>query len=305
MKFYDALPSVLAGTAMVSAIVVMQPAIAVALTGVQVNDIAREVTVLIRVEQGDGHGSGVIVAKDGNTYYVLTANHVVEDSGKYRIVTADKEPHELDYSKVKRLPGVDLAVVSFTSNKNYPVAKLANTETVKQGQSIFISGWPAPSQSITEVTRQFTPGSISSILETPRQDGYSIVYTSVTRRGMSGGPVLDTNGRVIGIHGLGDAETREAVRESSPDAETIASVADLIKSGFNLAIPINTFLRLAPQQNLYLALQVENSPTQDLTVAYTPPAQPDSRDRMDIKNIFGTLREGVDTFRQIRGIFGR
>ncbi|MBZ8182830.1 S1 family peptidase [Oscillatoria salina] len=295
MKFSEHLAAI-TGTAIVTAIVTIQPQSVLALTGVEVNNIAREVTVLIRVAEGQGHGSGAIIAKEGNTYYVLTANHVVGGQNKYHIVTADKQVHELDYSQVKRLPGIDLAVVSFTSDKNYQVAKLANTSTVQQGQSVFVSGWPAPSQSINEITRQFTGGVLSSVLETPRQDGYALVYDSVTRRGMSGGPVFDSDGRIIGVHGLGDAETRARVQQSvSSDTPGIEAVADLIKSGLNLGIPINTFLQSASSQGLFLSWQVENSPPQQLIVNYTPPAQPDQRDRLNIEDVFQrSLERGVE-----------
>ncbi|MFM6785123.1 MAG: serine protease, partial [Dolichospermum sp.] len=37
--------------------------------------------------------------------------------------------------------------------------------------------------------------------------GYELVYSSITFGGMSGGPVLDSQGRVIGIHGRTDGQT--------------------------------------------------------------------------------------------------
>ncbi len=120
MRFYHELPAILAGTAIASAIVITVPSAAMALSGEQVNDIAREVTVLIKGERG--HGSGAIVSKSGETYYVLTAHHVVAAKDKYKIVTSDKQAYEL--KNVKQLPGVDLAVVEFTSDKEYQVAKL-------------------------------------------------------------------------------------------------------------------------------------------------------------------------------------
>lgn len=64
-----------------------------------------------------------------------------------------------------------------------------------------------------------------------------MVYTNVTRAGMSGGPVFNDDGKVVGIHGL--AEGREVVL---PGYQGDRSV---IKAGFNLGIPINTFVRLS------------------------------------------------------------
>jgi hypothetical protein len=296
MKFYNGLSAVLAGTTIASAIVIIQPQAAQALSGEEINDIARDVTVLIRGEKS-GHGSGAIVAKDGNTYYVLTAYHVVSDSDKYRIVTSDKQANEMDYSKVKRIPNVDLAVVQFQSDKTYKIAKLANSDTTKQGATVFVSGWPAPGQAIKEVVRQFTAGNVSERLDKPVGGGYQMVYTNVTRRGMSGGPVFDTGGRLVAIHGLAEGEDVNAIKsklglESDAEAAKLSQIAG--KPGFNMAVPINTFLSLAPQSGLYLGLQVENSPpSQPTTTTSATTAQTDDRDRLNVENVFQRVLENT------------
>ena len=66
----------------------------------QVDTIAEKITVLIDIPDP---GSGVIIKKEGNTYTVLTANHVVENRNfKYTIVTPDKQRYPLNYQTVKR-----------------------------------------------------------------------------------------------------------------------------------------------------------------------------------------------------------
>ena len=74
MQFYDRAAAILGGGAIASALVLTVAQPTFALTGAQVNAIAKEVTVLI-IGQGEsngqmfeGHGSGVIVAQDGNKY---------------------------------------------------------------------------------------------------------------------------------------------------------------------------------------------------------------------------------------------
>ncbi len=71
MRFDNSIPAFVGGVAIASALVVTLAGKTVALTGTQVNYIAREVTVLIvgETETGKGHGSGVIIAKYGNNYY--------------------------------------------------------------------------------------------------------------------------------------------------------------------------------------------------------------------------------------------
>ena len=85
------------------------------------------------------NGSGVIIAKEGNTYTVLTANHVLCEKVKdaeltpddceprsYTITTADGKEYSLDKNTVNAQEGVDLTVFRFDSDEIYQVAELAN-----------------------------------------------------------------------------------------------------------------------------------------------------------------------------------
>ncbi len=289
MRNHHQLAVLLAGTAAVSAIVVTLPSTVRALPGTQVNDIAREVTVLIRGEQG--HGSGVIIQKTGSTYYVLTAEHVVRQKDNFRIVTADKQAYSVDYSKIKRLDGVDLAIVKFTSDKSYPIAKIGTAKT-NEGQDVFVSGWPSNgtigNAAGGELIRQFTSGSISGFL--PRSlSGYSMIYTNVTRAGMSGCPVLDTAGRLVGIHGMGDKEDARQLMESGLSQEAAVGLAAKIKPGFNYAVPISVFLQKAGSVGIDTdTLQVEKSPAPEAGAVYVASSKPDPRDKID--NIQATLK---------------
>jgi len=112
------------------------------LTGVaaEVNKIAQEITV--RIDLSRGNGSGIIIAQRGNSYYVLTAEHVVDKEEKYQVVTHDGKRYPVDYSTVQTL-GVDLAVLQFQSQESYPVATLANYDLgIYEERWVFLSGWP-------------------------------------------------------------------------------------------------------------------------------------------------------------------
>jgi hypothetical protein len=127
-----------------------------------------------------------------------------------------------------------------------------------------------------------------------------MVYSNITRVGMSGGPVLDAGGRVIAIHGLGETEDPHQLEKQLAkigiSQESAGQLTTLFKPGFNLGIPINTFLTGAPQAGLYLSLQVENTPANQLSATYTPPEKPDKRDTID--NINNTL----NTIDRVRGL---
>ncbi|MFM6410043.1 MAG: hypothetical protein ACKPGT_37485, partial [Microcystis sp.] len=65
------------------------------------------------------------------------------------------------------------------------------------------------------------------------EGGYELVYTSITFRGMSGGAVLDSQGRVIGIHGRSEG----------------AGVTE-IQLGVSLGIPISTCIGVQERLNV-------------------------------------------------------
>jgi multidrug efflux pump subunit AcrB len=95
------------------------------LTGIAktIQDKAKQFTV--RIDYPDGNGSGIIVAKNGETYYVLTAKHVVEQQEEYQIVTPDDQEHQVEPNNIKTLKGSDLAVLKFQSGEAYQLATLA------------------------------------------------------------------------------------------------------------------------------------------------------------------------------------
>jgi tetratricopeptide (TPR) repeat protein len=177
------------------------------LSSEEVGKIAKEVTVLI---EGCNSGSGVIVKKDGNeysinTYSILTAYHVVQDVKiACRILTSDGKLHKISESTVP-VAGVDLAILKFQSDNTYQVAELDNAFIPQVGQVVYVAGAPGATEAIPQRVIQLLEGKVVGSLTDPTQsDGYSLIYDNKTSFGVSGGPVLNTKGLLIGIHGRGD-----------------------------------------------------------------------------------------------------
>ncbi|WP_028084319.1 serine protease [Dolichospermum circinale] len=239
-----------------------------------IDQIAQEITVLIPNANPEDMGSGVIIAQKGNIYYVLTADHVIWNrdekklKNKLEIVAPDNQRYAINVSNAKRMPGVDLAVVQFTSNQKYRVATLANYSLNTKGQKVFVSGFPGnKQQNKNKPHRILTAGILSQQqviklntylsfnnqsslipvqIQTVLSDGYDLLYSNITKGGMSGGAVLDTQGRLIGIHGRVEGEI-----SLDFDGE--------INLGSSSGIPIRTFLNLVEQVGIDSDLKVETT----------------------------------------------
>ncbi len=227
---------------------------AAALSPVEVQRIAKQRTVQI---EGCNKGSGVIIQKNGNNYTVLTAAHVVSDSG-CEVIAPDDTSYRV--TKVNIFPNqIDLAVVNFTSNKNYPVAKtIRNSDRIEAGETIYVSGFPV-STAIAKSVFAFVKGDVVSNGTKQQEKGYSLIYNNSTLPGYSGGPVWSDQGELIAIHGQGDIDTK--LRDTVN--------ADVrIKTGFNLGITVNTFTKLASTAGINgyepVAIAAKPKPIDDL-----------------------------------------
>ncbi|PLZ89968.1 hypothetical protein CEN44_11910 [Fischerella muscicola CCMEE 5323] len=238
MKCSYALPAALFGVA----IVFIQPQITVALSPKQVSDIAKQFTVRI---DGEGIGSGIIFERKGDRYFVLTNRHVVYKDGRYEILAPDGDRYPVYYSQ--ELPGLDLAVLEFISPKDYSTAKFGNSDQLTEGMTVYAVGW-AKIPGLDQPTYQFTKGDIRSRLQKP-DEGYALVYDNEAIPGMSGGPLLDENGLVVGING----------RATVPDGST--------GTVLRLGIPINIFV--ATKGNLR-TLTITQQPPITLRVRQSP-----------------------------------
>ncbi|MBO1350910.1 MAG: trypsin-like peptidase domain-containing protein [Hormoscilla sp. GUM202] len=173
MKLFYKIPAALLGVAATLALV--QPQIAVGLSSEEVGKIAQEITVRI----------------------------VIETPGTYTIITHAGRRYRVNANQDMCMPGIDLAMLRFTSTQSYRVANLGDSSQLVVGRKIYVSGWISTIGPSNEREREyrFRDGNIAST-ESKTGEGYSLVHTSIIIPGMSGGPILDEQGDVVGINGL-------------------------------------------------------------------------------------------------------
>ena len=169
-----------------------QPAAALGAEEQNVVRIARHVSpAVVSVSQAEGgSGSGVIVREDG---VILTNAHVVGMSRRVRVGLADGR--RVEGRVLGRDPALDVAVVR-VDVPNAPVAQIGDSDRLEVGQTAIAIGNPLG------LERTVTTGVISAVNRSPRGialDGL-IQTDAAISPGNSGGPLLDSRGRVIGIN---------------------------------------------------------------------------------------------------------
>jgi len=170
-------------------------------------------------------GSGFIITNDG---YIITNNHVVEDTQDVRVILSDGS--ELPASVVSTDSFADLAVLK-ADGVMPGVAVLGNSDNLKPGETVIAIGSP-----LGDFRNSVTVGVVSATgrsLDTGNnyQMENLIQTDAAINSGNSGGPLVNLAGEVIGVNSA-------VVRGSGNSA---------IAEGLGFAIPSNTALLISQQ----------------------------------------------------------
>ncbi|TWT37124.1 Periplasmic serine endoprotease DegP precursor [Posidoniimonas corsicana] len=138
-----------------------------------------------------GIGSGVIIDPSG---VILTNNHVVEGGGEVTVRLNDGR--EFKAASVATDPKTDLAIVRIEGAKNLVAAELADSDQVEVGDWVLALGQPFGLEST--VTAGIVSATHRGIGITDRE---SFIQTDAAiNPGNSGGPLVDLDGRIVGIN---------------------------------------------------------------------------------------------------------
>jgi len=147
-----------------------------------------------RTMQQQGLGSGVIVSPDG---YILTANHVIDGADSNGVsVAITGHQKEFPAMVIGADPATDVAVLKVDAN-DLPAITFADSEKLEVGDIVLAIGNPF------DVGQTVTKGIVSALARRSLQvNAYEdfIQTDAAINMGNSGGALVDTDGRLVGIN---------------------------------------------------------------------------------------------------------
>jgi putative serine protease PepD len=178
---------------------------------------------------GTATGSGFVVSSDG---YVVTNAHVIDGADSVRVKIGDRATVAAKVVGVDQ--STDLALLKVSTDEALTPLTLAESDDVRVGDATYAIGNPYG------LSRTLTTGVVSALhrsIESP--NGYAINGVLQTdaaiNPGNSGGPLLDAQGRVIGVN------SQIATSSSSSDGSSGGNV------GIGFAVPSDTVARVVQQ----------------------------------------------------------
>ena len=183
-----------------------------------------------------GEGSGVIYKIDGDTAYLVTNNHVVENADSLKVKLADgtTEDGELVGSDAVS----DLAVVKISSKNVKSAIKFADSDATKVGSIAIAIGSPLGSKFSNSVTQGIISGQSRIVPMDLNKDGQADIETTLIQTsaainpGNSGGALLNKDGDLVGINSSKFSNVDvEGMGFAIPSKEVQRVIAQLEKDG--------------------------------------------------------------------------
>jgi len=211
-----------------------------------------------------GSGSGVIISSDG---YIVTNNHVINGASKIKVILNDKREFTADL--IGKDLNTDLALLRI-DEKNLPFALIGNSDDVRVGQWVLAVGNPFNLTSTVTAGIVSAKGRNLNLIRDPRnpETQYAIeafIQTdAAVNPGNSGGALVSTEGKVIGIN------TAIASQNGQYAGYAFAIPSNLMKK------VVDDLLKFGEVQRGFLGVQI-----QDVTSELA-----DKENLKDVKGVF-------------------
>lgn len=188
--------------------------------------------------EASSEGSGVIYRKDGKTAYIVTNNHVVEDSDGLEVLLNDGT--KLTANLIGRDSYTDLAVLSIPSKDVKVAAEFGDSDTLKVGEPAIAIGSPLGSVYANSATQGIISAKNREITnQTEKGEPVSInalQTDAAINPGNSGGLLINIAGQVIGINSIkiaaaSNGVSAEGMGFSIPSNDVVAIISQLEKDG--------------------------------------------------------------------------
>jgi serine protease Do len=204
----------------------------------------------MRIPEQRASGSGVIMTTDG---YIVTNNHVIETADEINVTLPNKRSYKAEL--IGADPSSDLAVLKI-DGAGFPHLVWGNSDEVRLGQWVLAIGYPW-SLDVTVTAGIVSAKARALGLNRRKSDSpiESFIQTdAAVNQGNSGGALVDTEGRLIGINAAIASQTGSY-------------------AGYSYAIPVNIVRKIVGDLIKYGTVQraflgvtylADNTPTEDL-----------------------------------------
>ena len=198
------------------------------------------VTVLNYGNQLQATGTGFVYKTDDKYGYILTNNHVI--SGSKKIEVTNTENVTVEATLLGSDEYADLAVLRVDKSFVIQVATLGSSTDSEIGDTVFAVGTPVDVKYAGSVTKGIISGKNRMVNVTLDDGGafmMEVIQTNTAiNPGNSGGPLVNINGKVIGINTLKLVEDEIEGMGFAIPIEMATSVLDRLENGEEIERPL-------------------------------------------------------------------
>ena len=178
-------------------------------------------------------GSGVIYTTANGKGYIVTNNHVISGAAKVKVILASGKT--IAAKVVGKDSTSDLAVLSIDSKYVTQTASFGDSSSLQSAQTVIAIGSPEGSEYASTVTQGIISSPSRTITYNSNQ--MTVIQTDAAiNSGNSGGPLVNSDGQVIGINSMklassSSGDSVEGMGFAIPSNEVVTIINQLVKKG--------------------------------------------------------------------------